>query len=195
MMPWQRPPAWLYLPHLAEDLATAPAEGGEGGREAGDDHGTGADEEEHPQGNASSGLAIRGRATSPGCGRGNEEQRARDAAIRGLAHEPGPAAAAARNRAEARLAASHSHIWRSLEDHRERVEKRKREDGLRRRTEIGNTPSASERLAALRRRIEQRVHGGDAAAENAAREAAWHAIGGLPGPPAAADVDRQVSGV
>ncbi len=195
-MPWQRPPAWLYLPHLTDSLTVNFAEGGENGCDAAlDREPETIGEEERIGAGTTCGSAIRGRVASPGRGRGCEEQRFRDDGIRGLGHEPGPADTAARSRAVARLEASHSRIWRSLEDHRERVEKRRREVDTRVPTACGTAPSAGERLAALRRRVEQKVHGRGADAANAAREAAWHALGDLPGPPAAAGVDRQLSGV
>ncbi len=60
---------------------------------------------------------------------------------------------ARRRRAEAKLAAANAHLWRSLEDHAERVEKRKAEDARCSVQCSGPKVSATERLQALRRRI------------------------------------------
>ncbi len=119
--------------------------------------------------------AIRGRDTSLGAEmRGDPE-----GAIRGLDHEPGTAAERARNRAAEKLAAANAHLKRSLDDHRERVEKRKHLEASRQGGLPAQAPTATDRLKALRRRIAEREA---MARQGAAGEAA--STGALPDTPA-----------
>ncbi len=157
---WGCPPAWMYLPHL----------GIGGGRDllptssctSASLH-AGADDYLEVAGAA----AIRGRASSPGIRRpprlAVDSRRIgalpeQDPASSPLAATPKPRSSdprsdSARSKAEAKLAARNAGIATSLADHAERVDKRSAQ---------GRQPpvqSVAERMAALRRRLEERVSG------------------------------------
>ncbi len=184
-LPWMRPPSWLYLPHLpgGVDRPEAQELGDEGRSSArGSDVGGGGSptscrggltDREDALGEAASagtelgsgsrpnqgtgGVAlheIRGRALSPGRVGGGPL----DDAIRGPQLGPGARAADAQARAQLRLDARNAHLRRSLDDHEERVLKRKSQEAA-----ASPGPSAAERLAALRRRIRERASASDTA--------------------------------
>jgi hypothetical protein len=216
-MPWQRPPAWLYLPHLTDrqpPFGDAHASGGvraddKGGTEDEADSRTcdgceygasGAADRADAGGGGGAAVggeadAIRGRSMSPGRGVVGER-------IRGLGAEPGDRAARARRRAEARLEAANAHLCQSLRDHADRVAKRRAEEMRLGDGTAARALSASERIEAIRRRLAARS-GGDArgveceahgathrpAAEAAAASsAAWHGVDGPVAVPLAGDV-------
>ncbi len=160
IMPWMRTPAWMYLPHL--DDAANSANGGEAGEPCGPPLASGAPQEP-PRGSPSTDL----RSTLPG----PRDQLAERGQIRGRRMEPGRASAVgsrtaeirgpegglgsrgadARARAQVRLDDRNWRLRRSLDDHEERVRKRKE---LQCQTQSGLSPS--ERMAALRRRVASR---------------------------------------
>ncbi len=172
-MPWQKPPAWLDLPHQFDGLETYPsrvaanprgntdgnaqAETGGGGGNSNADSSSGRHRVHH-----SGACTIRGREIPLG-ERGNIQtgtEMRRDGArgdpdrtIRGPGRGPGTGEEGKRRSAEAKLAAANAHLWRSLEDHAERVEKRKAEDARCLEQPNGPKLSAAERMKALRRRI------------------------------------------
>ncbi len=207
LMPWQRPPAWLYLPHLTDSqppFGNGEASGGvrTEGRAAAEDEadsrtcdgcesGAGS-AAAHAVAGGGGGAAfggeidtIRGRTNSPG-------SRADGGRIRGLGTEPGNRAARARLRAEARLEAANAHLGRSLRDHAERVAKRRAEEMRLGGGTAARALSATERIEAIRRRLAARSGGvareDDCAVQGAAHRpaaeaaaassAAWHGVDG-----------------
>ncbi len=192
-LPWERPPAWLYLPHQFDlfGARNIPVERRDGPHGEGDDprtgdgnlHGPRTDELGCGEGDRrdATGGAIRGRG-SP-LGQRGEENSGRDnwreggaagdpeRRIRGPESGLGAREDERRRKAEARLAAANAHLARSLEDHAERVQKRKAEGGI----EHGPKQTAAERMLALRRRIMER--------SRAERNAdGWHACSTAPEP-------------
>ncbi len=161
---WMRPPAWLFLPsqgivgnrtlavaHVAAAASLhAEANGGDGATGTADndrpDHQRLDDDGPGPRGGRR--LAIRGREPAPGA-TGSVQ-----ATIRGPSGGPGTRTAdssSADITAQMRLAAKNRHLQRSLDDHAERVEKRRAMEG-----DAAAKPSAAQRLEALRRRIAER---------------------------------------
>ncbi len=192
-MPWQRRPDWEYLPHLADRekvtqtaarLATEPCEEGQSAA-AGvrGDNGTASTDgmvEHEPlelrqlpnEGGPTGEDIIRGRNSTPGAIRRTptdpRQRAAADPRIRGHDNVPGPADAIGGGRAQLKLSARNAHLARSLADHAERVAKR----DLR-----GDRPgqaSASERMAALRRRITERRSAGEDSQRREAASDAQH---------------------
>ncbi len=148
---WMRPPQWLYLPHLqainqgAARLGTddggAPVHAASGGVDA-----------------AAAGAGIQGRGQALGRA-GNDGVPISDAVasgcsgrIRGLREEPGRGATAGASRAQELLDARNASVRISLNDHAERVEKRKRLA-----SPLETRVSAADRMIALRRRLAERV--------------------------------------
>ncbi len=177
VMPWERPPAWLYprpdVVLVSGDQAAAvewprrsgsdaPAATGETVlRVQGDGGPVGGAE---ASGSAASG-GIRGHGNVLGASSDNAEGGFGGAASTGMARIRGPIEGLGprgnvRRSQQERLAAQNAHIARSLEDHAERVERK-------RRLGIGSAEQMTpqERLAAIRRRITQRKRdvGGGAA--------------------------------
>ncbi len=176
---WMQPPAWLYLPHLGIGcgmnlVGTAAACGhvevddGESSPQDGADLVDGSSRRAPIRGRFGSGLQPPGpvddRRTPSSVRVGEIRGRAAPGAVGGQG--------AAGTRAAARLAAQHAPIQQSLEDHAERVAKRRR---------CGDAPSLptpAERLAALRARVaaraseEQPARNGGAAVAPAAAHAA-----------------------
>jgi hypothetical protein len=190
-MPWQRPPSWLYLPHLMEDhpglseAADASLKSDEDG--AGtvktDEGGCctttvmaphavaafaapgsmelAASATGHHPSSGSSPNEIRGRSTSLGHRGGARANEPMDHGSEGHVRRirgPGPglgqgAGGGRRRSAEDRLAAANSHLWRSLEDHADRVAKRKAAEARDGGRPCETMLSAAERMVALRRRI------------------------------------------
>ncbi len=174
VMPWERRPTWMYLPHLDDE---APRACGTEGRKRSHLAGGGSPQEDNVgravrartnnsgdgtdakpvegQQAAQTGtaVAIRGRGNAPGP-RGDSDappQRPGDAGrIRGHAHVPGTERRDAVSRARQRLDAQHSLITQSLADHAERVNRRERNG------DRAPQPTAAERMAALRRRLAER---------------------------------------
>ncbi len=179
VMPWERQPSWMYLPHLldrAEDRQRDKAgeqrpeverSSGSGGGNVGMDrelqmHAAEGATRGGQAGDGSAGHAIRGQRAVPGPedaeSRGGEVDGAAHAAaqIRGPLTEPGarrgggPAATA-----QQRLDARNAHLSISLAQHADRVRKRRQEC-----PNAGVGPTPGERVAALRRRIaEKRLRG------------------------------------
>ncbi len=162
MLPWMRPPPWLYLPHLPGGVDRPEAQENRGGvvsstweqgdGDGGGDASTGTelDGESRPVQDSRSGAlqAIQGRALSPGrVGDGPL-----DGAIRGPRLRLGARAADALARAQTRLDARNAHLRRSFADHEERVLKRKNMEA-----DTLPGPSAAARLCALRQRIRDRA--------------------------------------
>ncbi len=102
---------------------------------------------------------IRGRGQPPGPARASQATTAsgsgehRLAQIRGPVNGPGTRDARTRQREQERLEARNSHLQQSLADHAERVRKRRSES-----QPAEGTPSAKERLEAIRRRLAERRH-------------------------------------
>jgi hypothetical protein len=131
-------------------------------------------EGEDDDGRLAAGGAIRGRTSPPG--QRSESSSAREARRGGGAvadperrirgPEPGLGAPEdhRRRKAEARLAAANAHLARSLEDHADRVQKRKAEGG----PAHGPEQTAAERMLALRRRILEK-------AQAESNGGGWHA--------------------
>ncbi len=190
MMPWERPPARLYLLPLCSD--THVSGGSEGRRNPTDDAAAadGGPQTEVAGGEGSSAVgsacAIRGRGASPGRRGGPQPEADRRrcgtqddpvGAIRGLDREPGTAADRARSRAAEKLAAANAHLQRSFDDHRERVEKRKYQEALRQGGLPAQAPTAAERIRALRSRIAEREAMSRRGAEDAvASRSAWPTV-------------------
>ncbi len=156
VMPWERPPSWLYPPHLHYV-----------GTVYGGSYGEGRTEERitdagsigpAPRCGGGATGPIRGRRRSPGTR--SEAQPQSDgsrpggspATIRGPDKGLGTGGDALRNRAQARLDARNAHLQVSLAQHAERVHRRRERD-----PPTGNLPTVSERMAALRRRISARA--------------------------------------
>ncbi len=181
IMPWQRPPAWLYLSHQeggvdrmqvkrrrTEDQEPCPnsVEGEDASGFVDDSRHGGVDQ-------ADGGVhTIRGRSPSPGpsgrtsgCGRSAAGD-ATASGINGPSIGPGARVNDGLSRAQLQLDARNAHLRRSLNDHRDRVE--------RRRAEVGDTasgPTPAERLAAIRRRVAGRASSSGATLpESAARD-------------------------
>ncbi len=176
VMPWERQPSWLYLPHLldrAEDsqrdrVEERPPEG-ESSRSSTDGNvDMGRELQVHAAEDAtrgsktgvgSAGHAIRGQRDVPGTeGMASRSREVGGAApaptqIRGPLTEPG--ARSGRGGATAtpqqRLNARNAHLSISLAQHADRVRKRQQECLN---EEVGPTPA--ERVAALRRRIAEK---------------------------------------
>ncbi len=158
VMPWMRTPAWMYLPHLADGA------GGAGGGVAGplDAHAAASGASHGPTRSSSPRDAgptmpgdqlaergeIQGREHAPGRALTVGSQ---TAAIRGPTDGLGPRCTDAQARAQERLDDRNWRLRRSLDDHGDRV-RRKRE--LQQQAQCG--PSPSERMAALRRRVASR---------------------------------------
>ncbi len=168
IFPWQKEPSWLYLPHIVHENrvkddsadmlaatkrrrvgAAIGAGSAHAARQAADD------QEEQSRGV----HGIRGRAL-PGASGVSAEQddfvvapgaTSSTTSIRGLGVEPGPSRDDRERRAQERLDARNSHLRRSLDDHAERVSKRRSQ---RLHEEPGQ--SAAERMSALRRRVAER---------------------------------------
>lgn len=175
VMPWERQPSWMYLPHLLDRAEAEQRNGAEEQQPAGASSGDG----------ASGSVAIGSGSQSHGADRTARDDRAGDGcaehAIRGQRMMPGPEAEVRRNAegdgaatartvirgpptepgarngggaratAQQRLEARNAHLSISLAQHAERVSKRLRENPM-----AGGGPTPSERVAALRRRIEER---------------------------------------
>ncbi len=166
--PWERRPDWEYLPHLGEGGGDAvPA--GETDRLDELDARRPRHAEEPPGDRRRSGIGtmsaggtmdtIRGRVSPLGaqdCGvLGGRARVVKVAEIRGHSQMPGPTIDLERSRAQERLNAKNSHLAQSLADHEERVT---------RRSMVGDRPkgaSATERLEALRRRVNARIGAGE----------------------------------
>ncbi len=182
VMPWERQPSWMYLPHLLDSDGAGKQDKGEeqspeGGRS--DNSGGGNDGMDHDRrihiaaaawrgdedGDASAGHAIRGQRAVPGpvnAGRRRDEVggAAQEATrIRGPLTEPGArGSGGAAATAQQRLDARNAHLSISLAQHADRVRKRRLEC-----PNAGAGPTPGERVAALRRRIEERrMRGGQA---------------------------------
>jgi hypothetical protein len=159
IMPWQKPPAWLYLPHLFD--AEVVREGGEASAAAiVAAPRAEASRADHPQGRAAAGSnvghangdaarQIRGRGDSPG-GQREEEQ---GAAGRAQAADGNQAV----SRAAVKLAAANAHLRRSLRDHQDRVDKRRLAEAMGKDASEAPARTAAERLQALRRRVAERA--------------------------------------
>ncbi len=175
-MPWMRPPSWLYPPpHIyhGTDDGTQDSEAKRRRQQT-----AGPDDAEAIGGNAIAvewpTLAaatqsarhdgIRGRGPTPGAQSSNAVQ---TDAIRGPVDGPGAHQQDGRlSGAQQKLALRNWHLRISLEHHAERVNnKRNRAQGG------SGGPTATERLAALRRRIADRAEGrhADAEEDNAVR--------------------------
>jgi hypothetical protein len=181
-LPWQDPPSWLYLPHLGIGDGTTAVEAvsnAERRRATGADELDLRCGGEHSGGAASHashmpaegygilaahavrgprGAEIRGHCHLdhlPGAEGANSGAATGSGEIRGLPGQPGASAAAtgATLRQQLRLAAQHSTIQRSLDDHAERVARKRLADG----PAAATQPSASSRLAALRQRVAARA--------------------------------------
>ncbi len=186
---WQLPPAWLYLPHRGVwggmTWGSAPKrrrtdpearEGrGDGDSQAGEpDGGEGTDGPDSADDTSAArrGCPIRGRVEvsmqPPGPPPSNRAPHLQPHPIRGHVDVLGSATTAAPSPAAGVppwLAARHSAIQRSLDDHADRVErKRMRQPSPRR-------PSAADRLAAIRRRVALRAGASVASAEAGAQPA------------------------
>ncbi len=182
VMPWERQPSWLYLPHLLDRDTVGQQDGGEtqahdgvdNVNSRGDDQSLGhargghlaaAETRGDGAGGASVRRAISGRHAPPGpvhvASRGDEVGGAAvgTARIRGPLTEPGPrCSGGSAATAQQRLNARNAHLGISLAQHAERVRKRNLEC-----PNAGAGPTPAERIAALRRRIEERrMHGGPA---------------------------------
>ncbi len=136
-MPWEREPSWLYLPHIISEDRTRPMRASDGT----------AKRRRRNEG-AVGDVGDTGIDVEPAAAAGDEAQHVvgNRATLRTTRREE------AWERAEERLAARNLHLKRSLDDHAERVEKRRRL-GLQ---EDVHRPSATERLAAIRRRLADR---------------------------------------
>ncbi len=158
VMPWERPPGWLDLPHLQ------PVGVGFGGShderredEVSTDAGRG---DTAPGSNGCAAGPIRGRELSPGTRNGAQHHRSglahgdAPAEIRGPDEGLGRAGGAVRSRAQARLDARNAHLQESLALHAERVRRRRERD-----PPTTTIPSAMERMAALRRRVTAKAAG------------------------------------
>ncbi len=170
IMPWERPPAWLY-PRPDVELASGdrnlavewPRIGGSAVPVAigGDASPARAEGEPAAGGEVLGQMAdgeIRGHSEVPGAasscdaeGALGEVVRAGSVRIRGPADGLGPKADGVRRRQQERLEARNAHIARSLEDHAERVERKRRMC-----TDDAERMTPRERLAALRRRVTQK---------------------------------------
>ncbi len=104
----------------------------------------------------SAARTIRGQDSSPGPGAGLAAHGGQVAVgaspIRGPTAGPGATEVGPLSRAQMRLNAKNSHLWRSFDDHADRVARRKAAC-----QDDGGAPSAAERLAALRQRVMQRA--------------------------------------
>ncbi len=155
---WSSPPEWLYLPHLGIG-------GGQQLRTSSPCASTSVHASADDAFEVAGTAAIRGRAASPGSRPPQpfvvSSRRVENSAIGALdanlqlgTPTPGPHAPRRgdiRSRAEAKLAARNAGLAISLADHAERVDRRSAQGRP--------TPalSATDRLAALRRRLEERV--------------------------------------
>ncbi len=182
--PWGGQPAWLYLPHLGIGCGSEFVEDANGNKRRRLDMPSSAratkDVPTELRESVSSGIHERRAASSSTrCGTGGDQ-------IRGLAHQPGnprargPAAASSR---DIRLATQRAAIQRSLDDHAERVARKRQQVA-----DLPPTPTAAERLEAIRRRVASRlaqptpraVAGLDDAAAHAATRDAVHAVASPP---------------
>ncbi len=174
---WSSPPEWLYLPHLGIG-------GGQQLRTSSSCASTtvhaSADDAHEVAGTA----GIRGRAASPGTRQPSQSvdslRRVEEsaAAAQGDSRPIGTAATCplaprrsdVRGRAETKLAARNSGLSISLADHAERVDRKRAQGRL--------TPelTATDRLAALRRRLEERVRAraGEVPTDNFAKAGGEH---------------------
>ncbi len=180
VLPWERPPSWLYLPHL---LVDGNASGGGAGSGSGHAQPASASRGSPATMGDHVGLhGIQGRGNSPGSPRvarerhGESIPRSAERAIRGPDHGPGPEHGAARVRAQTRLAARNAHLQISLADHAERVSRRREREpsGV-------NQPTPADRMAALRRRVTDRAaeaRGAAASATGAAQRGEGRRDGG-----------------
>jgi hypothetical protein len=181
VMPWERQPSWMYLPHLldraegyrqggAEDHRPEGASGsssgwGSVGANRGlQPHGAEGATSGGPAGEGPGGHAIRGQPTVPGPENAVRRSGEADGAvptteeIRGLPMEPGAqGGGGARTRAQQRLEARNAHLSISLAQHADRVRKRRQQC-----PNAGEGPTPSERVAALKRRIEEKRMRGQA---------------------------------
>ncbi len=165
---WRRRPAWLYLPaqdnqlddvaakrrrisaasdvdHGGSDHLTAPTRGENFlGHSRGGERGQDADPT----------PGIRGRGASPGASAGSgigPSGHDGGDGIRGPRHGPGALQGSRRATAQEQLDARNAHLRRSLQDHAERVEKRRSEG-----RPSGQVATGSDRLIALRARVAAR---------------------------------------
>ncbi len=169
---WSSTPSWLYLPHH---------EGRRGDGESDGDHAASRDNEISPEDGRGGGSAlapaegaaraIRGRGNSPGPSSGStrssgdaEGQHA-SGAIRGPLRRPGPTDARIGGGAKARVTELEAWLQRS------RAERAVRADGRSGEGVRNDIPTAAERLAALRRRVNARAVEAKRAAEDLARNA------------------------
>ncbi len=181
VMPWERQPSWMYLPHLLDRAEDHQRDGAEeqqpeGARSSSSGWGNvdmnrgqrppGAEAATRGgrAGDGSAGHAIRGQLTVPGPESGTRRSGEADGAvltmeeIRGPPTEPGAqGGGGARARAQQRLEARNAHLSISLAQHADRVRKRRQEC-----PNAGEGPTPSERVAALRRRIEEKRMRGQA---------------------------------